>query len=72
MTSKEIIVKLIDNHTLTGEEAYILMNDVLKGEMVVVNETLKDKSGWPYTGGISSVGTYGISGSPTAVTTTTY
>lgn len=72
MTSKQIIVKLIDNHTLTGEEAYILINDVLKDEIVAVNETLKDASGWPHIGSISSIGNYDVSGLTTAVTTTTY
>lgn len=42
MTSKDIIIKLIDSQTITGEEAYVLMNDVLKGEMVAVNEVFKD------------------------------
>ena len=41
MTSKEIIVKLIDGNLITGEEAYVLMNDVLKGEMVAANEILR-------------------------------
>lgn len=44
MTSKDIIIKLIDNKLVTGEEAYVLLNDVLKGEMVAVNEMLKPKS----------------------------
>ena len=41
MTSKDIIIKLIDNNYITGEEAYVLLNDVLKGEMVAVNESLR-------------------------------
>ena len=34
MTSKEIICKLIDERLINGEEAYTLLNDVLKGEIV--------------------------------------
>lgn len=41
MTSKEIIVRLIDESKITGEEAYVLLNDIFKGEMVAVNEILK-------------------------------
>lgn len=44
MTSKDIIIKLIDNKAITGEEAYVLLNDILKGEMVAVNEMLKPKT----------------------------
>lgn len=40
MTSKEIIIKLIDSKAITGEEAYLLINDVLKAEMVAINEAL--------------------------------
>lgn len=40
MTSKEIIIRLIDNKTINGEEAYLLINDILKAEMVAVNEAL--------------------------------
>lgn len=40
MTSKDIIIKLIDNKSITGEETYVLLNDILKGEMVAVNEAL--------------------------------
>ena len=42
MTSKEIVIKLIDNKLITGEEAYVLLNDLFKAEMVAVNETLKE------------------------------
>lgn len=42
MTSKEIVIKLIDNTLITGEEAYVLLNDLFKAEMVAVNETLKE------------------------------
>lgn len=41
MTSREIIIKLIDEHKITGEETYTLLNDIFKGEMVAVNEILK-------------------------------
>lgn len=41
MTSKDIIIRLIDEKSISGEEAYVLLNDILKGEMVAVNQTLK-------------------------------
>ena len=44
MTSKEIITNLIDEHKITGEEAYVLMNDVLKGELTNVWTLLNDKT----------------------------
>ena len=44
MTSREIIIKLIDEHKITGEETYTLLNDIFKGEMVAVNEILKTSS----------------------------
>ena len=44
MTSKEIITNLIDEHKITGEEAYVLMNDVLKGELTNVWTLLNDKN----------------------------
>ncbi len=53
MTSKEIITNLIDEHKITGEEAYVLMNDILKGELTNVWTLLNDKtstvtpSTWP-------------------------
>ena len=42
MTSREIIIDLIDKDKITGEEAYVLLNDIFKAEMVAVNETLKE------------------------------
>lgn len=42
MTSKEIIIKLIDTKKITGEEAYTLLKDILKGEMLAFNEALKN------------------------------
>lgn len=44
MTSKEIITNLIDEHKITGEEAYVLMNDILKGELTNVWTLLNDKT----------------------------
>ena len=34
MTAKEIIIKLIDEKAINGEEAYILLNAVLQSEMM--------------------------------------
>lgn len=71
MTSKEIIVKLIDEHLIDGEQAYVLINDIVQAEMVATMKLLKDDSNstkltvvpsWihdsyttAYTGGSSSV-----------------
>lgn len=44
MTSKDIIIRLIDESKITGEEAYVLLNDIFKGEMVAVNEILHKSS----------------------------
>ena len=43
MTSKDIISRLIDDHLITGEEAYVLMNDTLRGEMT---KLLENMNGW--------------------------
>lgn len=67
MTSKDIIIKLIDEDKITGEEAYMLLNDIFKAEMVAVNETLKEATKtygieWsPYLYNTSSVNTYDTS-----------
>ena len=34
MTSKEIITNLIDQRLISGEEAYILINDIVQAEIV--------------------------------------
>lgn len=41
MTSKEIVCRLIDEDKINGEEAYILLNDILKAEMQEVWKTLE-------------------------------
>lgn len=65
MTSKEIIIKLVDNHILSGEETYTLLNDILKGEMVAVNETLntahKNMYDWTNGTNIGTISTYSVS-----------
>ena len=33
MSSKEIIIKLIDEKLISGEEAYVLINDIIQGEL---------------------------------------
>lgn len=75
MTSKEIIIKLIDEKKINGEEAYTIINDVLQSEMLETYKTLENKknsdifrdiSPKQYTtptwiGGLStSTGTYGF------------
>lgn len=43
MTSKEIIIKLIDEKKINGEEAYILLNDILQSEMLETYKALENK-----------------------------
>lgn len=83
MTSREIIIKLIDDQLIGGEEAYVLLNDIFKAEMVAVNETLKEANknssidwskiniepSWLYSP--SSTGTYSISSTGIDACTTT-
>lgn len=42
MTSREIIIKLIDANLITGEEAFTLINDILVAEIKAAMETLKE------------------------------
>lgn len=44
MTSREIIIKLIDANLITGEEAFTLINDILVAEIKAAMETLKESS----------------------------
>lgn len=66
MTSKDIIIKLIDEDKITGEEAYMLLNDIFKAEMVAVNETLKDAA---KTSGIEWINPYGYTTSSSTINT---
>lgn len=43
MTSKEIIIKLIDEKKINGEEAYVLLNDILQSEMLETYKALENK-----------------------------
>lgn len=43
MTSKEIIIKLIDEKKIDGEQAYILINDILQSEMLETYKALENK-----------------------------
>lgn len=40
MSSKQIIIKLIDEHLISGEEAYTLMNDIIVGEIKIASDSL--------------------------------
>lgn len=40
MTSREIIIDLIDKKIINGEQAFTLINDLLKAEMLEAWETL--------------------------------
>ena len=44
MTSREIVIKLIDANLITGEEAFTLINDILVAEIKAAMETLKESS----------------------------
>lgn len=41
MTSREIIIKLVDSKVISGEEAFTLINDICKQEMYDVWKTLE-------------------------------
>jgi hypothetical protein len=50
MTSREIIIKLIDEHQISGEEAFTLINDIVAAEIYEATKTLfesKSKSSAP-------------------------
>lgn len=50
MTSREIIIKLIDERQISGEEAFILINDIVAAEIYEATKTLfesKSKSSTP-------------------------
>lgn len=40
MSSKQIITRLIDEHLISGEEAYTLMNDIIVGEIKRASDSL--------------------------------
>ena len=40
MTSREIIIKLIDEHLINGEEAFTLINDIVAAEIKEALETI--------------------------------
>jgi len=42
-TSREIIIKLIDDKKITGEEAFQLINDIVASELVNAQKTID----WP-------------------------
>ena len=43
LTSRQIIIKLIDNKIITGEEAFTLINDIIQAEMVETYKVLEKK-----------------------------
>ena len=43
MTSKDIIIKLIDEKKINGEEAYVLLNDIFQSEMLETYKALENK-----------------------------
>ena len=43
LTSRQIIIKLIDNKIITGEEAFTLINDIIQAEMVETYKILEKK-----------------------------
>ena len=40
MTSREIIIKLVDEHLINGEEAFTLINDIVAAEIKEALETI--------------------------------
>ena len=78
MTSREIIIKLVDDKLITGEEAFTLINDICKQEMYDVWKTLESSKvnttpniTWTYDKLYDS-GPYSTSGNSAASTGTTY
>ena len=43
MTSRQIIIDLVDKQLINGEEAFVLINDVLQSEILESWKTLNDK-----------------------------
>ena len=43
LTSRQIIIKLIDEKIITGEEAFTLINDIIQAEMVETYKVLEKK-----------------------------
>lgn len=41
MTSREIIIELIDKKLINGEQAFVLINDIIKGELMEAWDTLQ-------------------------------
>lgn len=79
MTSREIIIRLIDQKLITGEEAVILLNDVLHDELRQAWENLKSqdepKNQWYYTypptTTITGIGTDAVTTLGTSISTYT-
>lgn len=44
MTSRQIIIDLVDKQLITGEEAFVLINDVLQSEILESWKALNNKS----------------------------
>ena len=42
-TSKDIVIRLIDQKLISGEEAYVLLNDILQSEMLETYKALENK-----------------------------
>ncbi len=42
-TSKDIVIQLIDEGKICGEEAYVLINDILQSEMLETYKALENK-----------------------------
>jgi len=43
LTSRQIIIKLIDEKIINGEEAFTLINDIIQAEMVETYKVLEKK-----------------------------
>lgn len=42
MTSREIIISLIDQKVINGEQAFVLINDIIAAELLESIKTLKE------------------------------
>lgn len=77
MTSREIIIKLIDGNLISGEEAVQLLNDIIVSEIYQAEQLVKDKPKdggyhlWPADLGVATT-TTGITWTGGPDTTGTY
>lgn len=68
MTSREIIIDLIDKKIINGEQAFTLINDLLKAEMLEAWETLNASKQNNNNLGLSDLNKIWVNSSPYSTT----